>query len=105
MLSLVGSQERGSKPSMSKSAPVFSTGQWLSDDGLTLRYREYPGPADRPPVLCIPGLTRNCRDFEPVAEALGGQWRVICADLRGRGASDYARDSSKIGRASRRERG
>lgn len=79
---------------MSKSAPVFSTGQWLSDDGLTLRYREYPGPADRPPVLCIPGLTRNCRDFEPVAEALGGQWRVICADLRGRGASDYARDSS-----------
>ena len=79
---------------MSKSGPAFSTGEWISADGLTLRYRDYPGPADRPPVLCIPGLTRNCRDFEPVADALSGEWRIICADLRGRGASDYAKDSA-----------
>ena len=73
---------------------AYSMGEWTSADGLTLRYRDYPGRADRPPVLCIPGLTRNCRDFEPVAEALTGEWRVICADLRGRGQSDYAKDSS-----------
>src|SRR5690606_20310872 len=79
---------------MSKSAPVFSTGEWTSADGLTLRYRDYAGPADRPPVLCVPGLTRNCRDFGPVAEALAGEWRVVCPDLRGRGASDYAKDSA-----------
>ena len=79
---------------MSKSGPAFSTGEWISADGLTLRYRDYPGPADRPPVLCIPGLTRNCRDFEPVAEAFAGERRVICVDLRGRGASDYAKDSA-----------
>lgn len=75
-------------------ASAYSTGEWTSADGLTLRYRDYPGRADRPPVLCIPGLTRNCRDFEPVTEALAGDWRVICADLRGRGQSDYARDSA-----------
>ncbi len=73
---------------------AFSIGEWTSADGLTLRYRDYPGPSDRPPVLCIPGLTRNCRDFEPLAEALSGDWRVLCVDLRGRGLSDYARDSS-----------
>ena len=76
------------------SGTAFTTGEWTSADGLTLRYRDYPGRDDRPPVLCIPGLTRNCRDFEPLAEALAGEWRVICADLRGRGQSDYARDSA-----------
>ena len=79
---------------MATSENAYTIGEWTSADGLTLRYRDYPGPADRPPVLCIPGLTRNCRDFEPVAEPLAGQWRVICADLRGRGLSDYARDSA-----------
>ena len=77
---------------MSKSTPAYAIGEWTSGDGLTLRYRDYPGRADRPPVLCIPGLTRNCRDFEPLAEALAGEWRVLCADLRGRGMSDYAKD-------------
>jgi len=73
---------------------AYTIGEWASADGLTLRYRDYAGRIDRPPVLCIPGLTRNARDFEPVAEALTGQWRVICADLRGRAMSDYARDSA-----------
>lgn len=72
--------------------PAWSEGEWTSDDGLTLRYRDYPGRADRPPILCIPGLTRNCRDFEPVAAAFAGEWRIIAVDLRGRGQSDYARD-------------
>jgi len=71
---------------------AFREGEWTSADGLVLRYRDYPGRADRPPVLCIPGLTRNARDFEPLADAFAGEWRVICADLRGRGQSDYAKD-------------
>ena len=73
---------------------AFGEGEWHSADGLTLRYRDYPGRADRPPILCIPGLTRNARDFEPVAGRLAGEWRVICADLRGRGQSDYAKDAT-----------
>jgi pimeloyl-ACP methyl ester carboxylesterase len=79
---------------MSVGAPAFNTGEWISPDGLTLRYRDYPGPGDRPALLCIPGLTRNARDFEPLAQAFAGEWRVICVDLRGRGQSDYARNSA-----------
>jgi pimeloyl-ACP methyl ester carboxylesterase len=77
---------------MAETGPGFSMGEWTSADGLTLRYSDYPGRAHRPPLLCIPGLTRNARDFEPLAEAFAGEWRVICVDLRGRGQSDYARD-------------
>ncbi|WP_324750682.1 alpha/beta hydrolase [Sphingomonas sp. LY54] len=70
----------------------WSDGYWWSNDGLRLHYRDYPGPSDRPPILCIPGLTRNARDFEAVAERLSPDWRVICVELRGRGESGFAKD-------------
>ncbi len=41
-------------------------------------------------VLCLPGLTRNSRDFEALAPHLAARYRVVCPDLRGRGFS--ARD-------------
>ncbi len=69
-------------------------GSWETADGLKLHYRDYAGSADRPAILCLPGLTRNARDFEGVAEAFCGQRRVIAVDFRGRGDSDYARDTS-----------
>ena len=62
---------------------------WNSSDGLRLHYRDYAGPADQPPILCLPGLTRNARDFEPVADRVAGQWRVIAVEFRGRGQSQY----------------
>ena len=65
----------------------FADRYWTSADGIKLHYRDYAGPLDRPPILCIPGLTRNARDFEPVAERYAGAWRVLCVDLRGRGLS------------------
>ena len=76
----------------------YQHGYWWSNDGLRLHYRDYPrrdypGRDDRPPILCIPGLTRNARDFEDVAGRLSPDWRVICVDLRGRGESAYAKDS------------
>jgi pimeloyl-ACP methyl ester carboxylesterase len=70
----------------------FKDGYWLSGEELRLHYRDYPGPASRTPLLCLPGLTRNARDFEPVAEYLGGKRRMIAVDLRGRGESGYARN-------------
>jgi pimeloyl-ACP methyl ester carboxylesterase len=70
----------------------WTDGFWESSDGLKLHYRDYAGGADRPPILCIPGLTRNARDFEGVAQRLAGQWRLLCVDLRGRGESAYAKD-------------
>lgn len=65
---------------------------WWSNDGLRLHYRDYAGRADRPPLLCIPGLTRNARDFAPVADRLAGEWRILSVELRGRGESAYAKD-------------
>lgn len=65
-------------------------GYWATKDGLRLHYRDYPGDAAATPVLCIPGLTRNARDFEAVAERLSPARRVIVAELRGRGLSDYS---------------
>ncbi len=70
----------------------FEDGFWWSNDGLRLHYRDYPGRSDRPPILCFPGLTRNARDFEGVAQRLAGEWRVIVVELRGRGESAYAKD-------------
>jgi pimeloyl-ACP methyl ester carboxylesterase len=67
-------------------------GWWQSSDGLRLHFRDYAGPKDRLPVLCIPGLTRNARDFEHVAERIAGAHRVICVELRGRGESAFAVD-------------
>ena len=65
---------------------------WTSRDGLRLHFRDYAGDRARPPILCLPGLTRNARDFEDVADRLAGRYRVICAEFRGRGDSDYAKD-------------
>src|SRR3546814_9574936 len=49
---------------------------WSSADGLKLHFRDYPGRDDRPPVLCLHGLTRNARDFAGLAQHLAGEWRV-----------------------------
>lgn len=71
----------------------FTDRTWTSEDGLQLHFRDYPAAAegDRLPVLCIPGLTRNARDFAALAEHLSPARRVLCPDLRGRGDSDYAK--------------
>lgn len=65
---------------------------WWSNDGLRLHYRDYAGSNDRPPIVCLPGLTRNARDFESIAARLSPNWRVIAVDFRGRGESAYAKD-------------
>lgn len=73
---------------------MYNDGYWWSPDGLRLHYRDYAGGGDgRPPLLCLPGLTRNARDFEPLAQRLAGEWRLICPDMRGRAESAYAKDA------------
>ena len=58
-------------------------------DGLKLHYRDYPGSSDRPPLLCLHGLTRNARDFAELAERYSPRFRVLALEFRGRGTSDY----------------
>lgn len=58
-------------------------------DGRSLHYLD---EGAGPPVLCLPGLTRNHRDFDAVAERLKVRFRVLRLDARGRGGSDRAED-------------
>ncbi len=50
-----------------------------------------PGPdSHAATLLCLPGLTRNSKDFADLAAHLAQRYRVLCPDMRGRGRS--ARD-------------
>ena len=66
---------------------------YLSKDGLRLYYRDYPNPSPKTPVLCVPGLTRNVRDFDFIAARIARTRRVLATDLRGRGRSAYDPDN------------
>ena len=76
--------------------------RWLTaQDGLKLYFRDYLPPggvtgggsaASATPVLCLPGVSRNSKDFAPLAQRLSQGRRVICPDYRGRGRSQYDPD-------------
>lgn len=68
---------------------TYEAKHFRSRDGLLLYYRDYAGDARKLPVLCLPGLTRNCMDFEWLAERIAPGRRVITPDQRGRGRSQY----------------
>ncbi len=69
---------------------------YLSQDGLRLYLRDYGEPnANAPVVLCLPGLTRNSKDFANLAESLRLSYRVLCPDQRGRGRSQRDADSTR----------
>lgn len=56
------------------------------------------GESDNPRVLiCVHGLTRNSRDFDTLAAALAADYRVVCPDVAGRGASDWLADKNDYG--------
>jgi pimeloyl-ACP methyl ester carboxylesterase len=40
------------------------------------------------PILCVHGITANCRCWDVLADALVPEYRVLAMDLRGRGGSD-----------------
>ncbi|MEQ8699250.1 MAG: alpha/beta hydrolase [Bauldia litoralis] len=72
------------------STPDYTERRYTSQDGLSLYFRDYGDAASpRLPVLCLPGLTRNSKDFAAVAARLAAERRVVCPDLRGRGRSDH----------------
>ena len=68
-----------------------------STDGLRLYCAIYharrPEPAGLP-ILCLPGLTRNSRDFTTIALHLSEQHDVLACDLRGRGQSAWDPDAT-----------
>jgi pimeloyl-ACP methyl ester carboxylesterase len=66
-----------------------------SADGLKLYCRTYPARRHAGvPALCLPGLTRNSRDFAALARHLQAQREVLSPDLRGRGLSQWDEEAS-----------
>jgi len=58
----------------------------VKGDGLKIQVAEWPG--NQAQILCVHGLTANCRSFDAVAEGISPPHRVLAVDLRGRGLSD-----------------
>ncbi len=79
-------------------ASAFRDIFFSSEDGLRLHARDYPGgtPSNANqnlPIVCLPGLSRNARDFHQLALLLANHpeksRRVLAVDYRGRGLSQY----------------
>jgi pimeloyl-ACP methyl ester carboxylesterase len=71
--------------------------RYAAQDGLELSVTVHGSrPGHALPVVCLPGLTRNARDFADLAWFLsakdGGERQVYCFDYRGRGRSSYDRN-------------
>jgi pimeloyl-ACP methyl ester carboxylesterase len=69
---------------------------YSSFDDLRLYVRHYPAPDTKlRTVICLPGLTRNSKDFHVLAAYLAKHPQrprhVYCFDYRGRGRSQYDR--------------
>jgi pimeloyl-ACP methyl ester carboxylesterase len=68
-----------------------------SQDGLRLGGRLFEAPSSaRLPLLCLPGLSRNSRDFLKLGTSFSRHpaepRRVVALDYRGRGLSDHDPD-------------
>ncbi|MEH6605355.1 MAG: alpha/beta hydrolase [Pseudomonadales bacterium] len=62
---------------------------YSSADGLQLYARDYNSSRSGPVLLMMHGLTRNSADFEALCDLLGDRYRMLVADQRGRGLSDW----------------
>jgi pimeloyl-ACP methyl ester carboxylesterase len=64
--------------------------------GHRMAYWQWGNPTSGHVVLCVHGLTRQGRDFDTLARAVckraGGDTRVVCPDVAGRGRSDWLQD-------------
>lgn len=75
----------------------FIERRFCAPDGLTLSARVYGAQIEGPlPAVCLPGLTRNARDFHELALFLSRDAarprKVVAFDYRGRGRSDHDPD-------------
>jgi pimeloyl-ACP methyl ester carboxylesterase len=65
----------------------------LDSRGLhRMAYAQWGDTANPKLLLCLHGLTRQGRDFDTLARALAGEYRVVCPDVVGRGRSDWLAD-------------
>ncbi|WP_373379846.1 alpha/beta fold hydrolase [Cupriavidus nantongensis] len=76
-------------------SPRLGFVQCISPAGLhRMAYHEWGDPANPRVLVCAHGLTRTGRDFDAVARALCGDYRVVCPDVAGRGRSEWLADAN-----------
>lgn len=64
--------------------------QCITPGGLhRMAYTEWGDPGKRKVLVCVHGLSRCGRDFDTLARAMAGEYRVVCPDVAGRGLSDW----------------
>lgn len=79
-------------------SPRMGSIQCVSPAGLHhMAYREWGSPENQRVLICVHGLTRIGSDFDDLARALAGEFRVICPDVVGRGASSWLSDPMLYG--------
>lgn len=68
--------------------PRIKSVQCISPAGLHhMSYKEWGDPGNPEVLVCVHGVTRVGDDFDNLARALMGQYRVVCPDVVGRGRS------------------
>jgi pimeloyl-ACP methyl ester carboxylesterase len=73
--------------------PRLNHVQCLDTRGLhRMAWWEWGDPANPRVLVCVHGLSRQGRDFDTFAQAMQGEYRVVCPDVVGRGQSDRLAD-------------
>ncbi len=67
---------------------------YQSADGLTLYARDYENPGAKHTLMMLHGFTRNSADFSDLCEELRSDYRIIVPDQRGRGLSEYDKNTA-----------
>jgi pimeloyl-ACP methyl ester carboxylesterase len=77
----------------STAEPRLNHVQCLGAGGLhKMAYWEWGDAANPKVLVCAHGLSRQGRDFDVLAQAMSGEYRVVCPDVVGRGQSDWLAD-------------
>jgi len=66
--------------------------RYATVNGTSLHYVEW-GPPNATPIVLLHGLRAYAHWYDDFAEAAQDRYRVIAQDLRGRGASEWAKDA------------
>ena len=71
------------------------TSRTYVSQGLQLHYADW-GNEGAPTLILLHGVRDHARSWDPVAQALCADWRVVAPDLRGHGDSEWSPDGAYL---------
>lgn len=84
LVAAVGSSARPA----ADAAPPTPWSRWTDVDGLRIHYADTAPGSNLPVLLILPGFLGSTVTFEPMAEILGSELRIVIPDLPGFGWSE-----------------